>query len=108
MLLTAAPMATALPDLGARVLERLANAELVFGSQSVFGLLNDEPTDINLGGMAVQARRKVIMVMSADLVEVVGGVTVGAACSLHGDPWEVAQITERPQTSQTVLLLERA
>lgn len=107
-LITAAPMATALPALGQRVLQRLANAELVFGFESVFGLLNDEPADISLGGMAAQARRKTFVAMTADLDALIGGAAVGVACTWQGTDWVIAQRTDHPQTSQTTIELERA
>lgn len=108
MPLTAAPMAAALAQAGERVLARLANAELVFFSGSVFGLLSDEPAELMLGGMAVQARRKVFVTMAADLDALLGGVAEGAEGAINGTPWRVALRTEHPQTGQVTLTLERA
>lgn len=107
-LITASPMATALPSVGARVLQRLANAQLVFGFESVFGLLNVEPVDVMLGGgMSAQARRKIFVAMTADLDALIGGAAVGVDCSVLGAAWVIAQRTDHPQTGQTTLLLER-
>ena len=107
-LITASPMSTALPGMALRVLQRLANAQLDIGAASVFGLLNDEPDDVALGSMAVQARRKTFVAMTADLDATAGAAAIGTACTLLGSACVIAQRSDHPQTGQTTLQLERA
>jgi len=107
VLISTAPLAAAMPGIGSWVLGRLANAELQFSGIGVFGMLGDQPVEMSVGGVDVRARRKLFLCMSADLSEAAGTVAIGAACTLDGEPWQVADIAPQPGIGQVLLSLER-
>jgi len=105
--ITTAPMAAVMPDAGAQVLRRLANASLDFGGQSVFGLLADEPAEVGMGGQQVRVRRKTLLCLAVDLQEVVGGVQQGTACTFDGAAWLVADLVPYSIVGQVLVVMER-
>ena len=88
-IVTSTPMATLAVAAGAAVLQRLANAVLTVGSESLRGILSDQPVDLLAGDGRAQARRKVFRCLSVEVDVLSTPLVARTTVQLAGEPWVV-------------------
>ncbi len=73
--------------MGASLMRSMCNATAAVGAQSFGVFFNEQPGEVQVGGMSIQARQAVVRAWAADLP---AGLIEGSAIGIGGNAWLVA------------------